>query len=59
MGKGSIGGSSWVVVYQNTDAKIIPGEFGWKATGLISRGFVLVMAFELARFISFSLLPSG
>lgn len=33
------------------DAKIIPGEFGWKATGLIWRGFVVVMAFELARCI--------
>lgn len=47
------GGSGWVVVYQNTDAKIIPGEFGWEATGLIWRGFVHVMAFESGFFILF------
>lgn len=48
------GGSSCLIVYQIKDAKIIPGEFGWEATGIIWRGFVHVMAFISALFILFS-----
>jgi hypothetical protein len=48
------GGSSCLIVYQNKDAKIIPGEFGWEATGIIWRGFVHVMGFKSALFTLFS-----
>lgn len=42
MGEGFIGGSSWVVVYQNTDAKIIPGSLVGKQQGLYGGALYLL-----------------